>query len=76
MASTCNAKTRAGTPCARHPAVGRTRCKLHGGASLCGREHWNFKDGCQTRAARAETAAGFKRLRALMLLAKMLGMIR
>jgi len=28
----CGAKTRAGTPCARGPAPGGIRCKLHGGA--------------------------------------------
>jgi hypothetical protein len=32
----CGAKTRAGTPCKRQPTPGRTRCKLHGGASLAG----------------------------------------
>jgi hypothetical protein len=29
----CGAKTRAGTPCRRGPVSGKTRCKLHGGAS-------------------------------------------
>lgn len=27
----CGAKTRAGTPCKRHPVPGGKRCKLHGG---------------------------------------------
>jgi hypothetical protein len=30
---TCNAKTRAGTPCKRSPLAGKRRCRLHGGAS-------------------------------------------
>lgn len=29
----CNAKTRAGTPCRRHPVAGRKRCRLHGGTN-------------------------------------------
>lgn len=29
----CGAKTRHGSTCARCPAAGRTRCRLHGGAS-------------------------------------------
>lgn len=31
--STCGAKTRNGTPCAKAPMVGLTRCRMHGGAS-------------------------------------------
>jgi len=33
MAGTCGARTRSGAPCKRAPMEGRTRCKLHGGAS-------------------------------------------
>jgi hypothetical protein len=33
MAKTCGAKTRGGQPCKRPPMQGKTRCKLHGGAS-------------------------------------------
>lgn len=29
----CLAKNRSGKPCQKHPSVGRTRCKLHGGLS-------------------------------------------
>ena len=72
----CNAKTRAGMPCNRRPAIGRQRCKLHGGASLRGKDHWAFKDGSQTREIRAHEAAGIKRLRELIKVAKSLGMLR
>lgn len=41
----CGAKTRAGTPCKRAPATGRTRCKLHGGASLSGPASPTWKHG-------------------------------
>lgn len=34
MARTCGAKTRSGTPCKRPPLAGKTRCRLHGGASI------------------------------------------
>lgn len=46
----CRAKTRAGTPC-RQPTgrstdhVDQGRCKLHGGRSLRGRSHPNFRGG-------------------------------
>jgi len=29
----CLAKNRSGKPCQKHPIVGRTRCRLHGGLS-------------------------------------------
>lgn len=29
----CNAQTRSGTACKRHPAPGRRRCRLHGGCA-------------------------------------------
>ncbi|WP_269768265.1 HGGxSTG domain-containing protein [Burkholderia ubonensis] len=33
MAKACGAKTRSGEPCKRAPMEGKTRCRLHGGAS-------------------------------------------
>ena len=41
----CGAKTRAGSPCKRRPARGRTRCRLHGGASRRWWNHPRFKHG-------------------------------
>ena len=41
----CGAKTRQGTPCARRPARGRKRCRLHGGATPRGRASPHFKTG-------------------------------
>lgn len=41
----CGAKTRSGTPCRRAPAAGRTRCRLHGGATLQGIASPTFKGG-------------------------------
>jgi hypothetical protein len=42
---TCGAKTRAGTPCKRMPSPYRNRCSLHGGKSLSGGGHPNYKHG-------------------------------
>jgi len=33
MATACGAKTSSGEPCKRAPSKGKSRCKLHGGAS-------------------------------------------
>lgn len=45
----CGAKTRSGTPCQRPPLKGRTRCKLHGGASPVGIASPQFKDGTRSK---------------------------
>jgi len=37
----CGAKTKSGEPCKRRPAKGRTRCKLHGGATPVGQQIGN-----------------------------------
>lgn len=44
IAGRCGARTPRG-PCQRYPAKGRTRCRLHGGASLRGPAHPRFVDG-------------------------------
>jgi hypothetical protein len=41
----CGARTRNGRPCQRAPLAGRTRCRLHGGASLAGSASPRFKHG-------------------------------
>jgi glucans biosynthesis protein len=45
----CGARTRAGAPCRKLPAPGRTRCRLHGGASPLGPVHPRFKHGRYSR---------------------------
>ncbi len=45
----CGAKTKSGTPCRRPPLAGRTRCRLHGGASLAGASHPGFRHGKRSR---------------------------
>ena len=49
MAEKCGAKTRSGGACKRSPVEGRTRCRLHGGASLVGPAHPSFKTGRYSR---------------------------
>ena len=54
----CLAKTRSGALCQKHPIVGRTRCRLHGGLSTgpktpegkaaCVAAHW--KHGRRSKA--------------------------
>ncbi|NVN91932.1 MAG: hypothetical protein HXX11_15200 [Desulfuromonadales bacterium] len=41
----CGAKTRTGTACKNQPMAGKKRCRMHGGASPSGKDHWNFKHG-------------------------------
>lgn len=65
----CGARTRTGEPCRRSPMKGGRggRCKLHGGASLAGRRHPNYKDGKYTKralAARRARAEARRRFRA------------
>ena len=55
MAAICGAKTRAGTPCQKARAKGRTRCKLHGGATPRGRASPQWKHG---RAQRPHNRIG------------------
>ena len=46
----CGAKTRTGGKC-KQPAMKNGRCRLHGGKSLSGKQHGQYKHGRYTRAA-------------------------
>ncbi|HEV2559795.1 MAG TPA: HGGxSTG domain-containing protein [Microvirga sp.] len=54
----CGARTRAGSPCERARAAGRTRCHLHGGApgsgAPPGERNGRYRHGRYTAEARAE----------------------
>jgi len=59
-AMTCGAQTRSGAPCRNRPVAGKQRCRMHGGASLSGEQHWNYKHGFYTKKekrARVEKTA-------------------
>jgi hypothetical protein len=51
------------------------RCHLHGGASLRGEDHWNFKHGRCTKEARQRAKKIRYELKILELLMHELGMI-
>ena len=46
----CGAKTRSGGRCQRSPSAGRTRCRLHGGASPLGVASPHFRHGRYSKA--------------------------
>jgi hypothetical protein len=54
----CGAKTRSGFPCQKPTLQGKTRCRLHGGKSLSGEDHPNYKHGHCTKETRRLTAEG------------------
>jgi hypothetical protein len=60
----CGAKNRAGNPCEKPPLRGKTRCKLHGGASLSGRNvgstNKNHRHGLYAKWLNAEEAEAWQ----------------
>lgn len=66
----CNARTRAGGLCRRRPRPPLPRCNLHGGKSLFGIAHPNYKHGlyskhCPAGRVRRAEAEARRRRRAL-----------
>ena len=74
----CGAKTRSGSSCKNAPLVGGAgqRCKFHGGMSLSGVNHPNWKHGRCTKEARKRSKATTAELGFLKALAIQLGMIQ
>lgn len=64
MKKTCGAKarSRSGEPCLKPPALGRARCRLHGGASLIKTGKWTLAK----RAERKKIIATSKTLRSTL----------
>ena len=73
---TCGAKTRSGSPCQKPPLQGKARCRLHGGMSLSGPDHPNYRHGYATKAYRKQLAEGAALVKYLESLAIDLGMIK
>ncbi|MEI7495909.1 MAG: HGGxSTG domain-containing protein [Betaproteobacteria bacterium] len=71
----CGAKTKAGSPCKKPPLQGRARCRLHGGMSLSGKDHPNYKHGHCTKESRRQNAYGNAHVKFLESLLIRLGMI-
>lgn len=56
----CGAKNRSGQPCKRRPTPGSNRCNLHGGKSLKGAAHPNYKHGRNSKHLPTRIAAEFE----------------
>ena len=69
----CGAKNRAGSPCKKHSLDGKTRCRLHGGLSLSGKQHWNYQHGQCTKAIRKKIREGRDQLRMLVAVGNLIG---
>lgn len=57
----CGAKTRADTACRNNPVTGKKRCRMHGGCSPSGKDHWNYKHGYWSKEEKQQRA-GMMRL--------------
>ena len=75
MSIICNAKTRGGGYCKKSPLSGKVRCRCHGGASLSGVHHWNYKHGKCTKSYRLKVKEVSSQIRLLAKLADSLGML-
>ena len=73
----CGARTRSGTPCKNASLIGGAghRCKYHGGMSLSGASHPNWKHGWCTKESRQRSVETTARIRFLEMVAIELGMI-
>ncbi len=71
----CGAKTRVGSPCQKPPLQGKERCRLHGGLSLQGSSHPNYRHGNRSKARIEKVRQDRNRLRLLARLSVELGMI-
>jgi hypothetical protein len=72
---TCGAKTRSGNPCQKPPLQGKARCRLHGGASLSGKDHPNYQHGNCTLESRRQIVEGNAYIKYLESILIQLGMI-
>ena len=72
----CGAKLRnKNTYCQKH-GMANGRCRLHGGLSLKGRDHWNFSGKGCTKEERQKAVETNARIKFLELVAIELGMIQ
>ena len=72
----CGAKLRGrDAHCKKHALIGKTRCRNHGGASLSGKNHPNWKHGWCTKESRQRSVETTARIRLLEMVAMELGMI-
>lgn len=65
----------AGTQCQKPALQGKTGCRLHGGLSPYGADHWNYQHGNCTKKSRKQVVEVNSYVKQLELLAMRLGMI-
>ena len=70
----CKAKTRHGGQCQKH-GMANGRCRLHGGLSPKGSDHWNYQGKGCTKEERQRSVDANSRIRLLRQIAIDLGMI-
>lgn len=72
----CGAKLRSrDVYCQKHTLLGKTRCRNHGGASLSGQNHPNWKHGWCTKESRQRAVETNARIKLLKQIAVELGMV-
>lgn len=71
----CQAKLRGKDIYCRKHGMLNGRCRLHGGLSPKGRDHWNYRHGKATQEYRRATVEANSGIRLLELVAIELGMI-
>lgn len=62
--SACGAKTRAGGRCKNQPVRGKKRCRMHGGLSHAGEDHWNYKHGYWSKEEKLQRAQTMRLMKA------------
>ena len=71
---TCGAKTRSSGTCQKPPLNGKLRCRLHGGLSLSGKDHPNYKHGNRSQEYNIKAKRVRYRIHLLESLGDQLGM--
>ena len=63
---TCGAKTRSGGHCMNHPVTGKKRCRMHGGTSISGKGHWNYKHGYWSKEEKLQRSQAMRLMKACL----------
>jgi len=61
---TCGAKTRSGGSCMNPPVTEKRRCRMHGGTSHSGKDHWNYKHGFWSKEEKQQRAGAMRFMKA------------
>jgi len=69
----CGAKTRSGGQCQKHGML-NGRCLNHGGASLAGQNHPNWRHGRRSKEVIERSRATRERIRELVYIGRLIGL--